>query len=386
MAAFAIPDLIDEVMSELEPIIKRSNLTVSTRIQGRVPQLRSDRQKVKQIVLNLLSNALKFTRVGSVTLRATAQQAKGGRLAIVLAVQDTGAGIAPGDLARIFGAFEQSELGQQAGGTGLGLPISREFARLMDGDLVATSVLGQGSQFVFSFLARPAAAPVAQPVSGPVPLRLAAGQAPRRILVADDVATNRELLVELLRPIGFDTRAVGNGEEALRACAWWRPHLLLMDLHMPRMDGFEVARRLRETGAPPAIFLLSASGVGDTEAAARTAGIDDFLRKPYREAELLDKIAARLGVRYEYAGAVPGMAEDAAADTVDADLASLLGGLPQELRDELRAASLAARAKRLDELAERAKLHSEAAAARIHALARGFRYDLLLDALGAQPA
>jgi signal transduction histidine kinase len=153
MAAFAIPDLIDEVMSELEPIIKRSNLTVSTRIQGRVPQLRSDRQKVKQIVLNLLSNALKFTPQGEVTIRASYDART--RMVNIM-VRDTGVGIPYEDQSKVFEDFRQldSSPARGYGGTGLGLSICRRLAQMLGGSIELQSEPGRGSNFTLQLPAR----------------------------------------------------------------------------------------------------------------------------------------------------------------------------------------------------------------------------------------
>jgi signal transduction histidine kinase len=153
LTTFAIPELFDEVMSELEPIIKRSNLDVSARITGKLPTLKSDRQKVKQIVLNLLSNALKFTPAGSVKIKAS-YDARARTLAI--AVTDTGVGIGPEDQAKVFEDFRQldSSPARGYGGTGLGLSICRRLAQMLDGSIELNSQLGNGSTFALRLPAR----------------------------------------------------------------------------------------------------------------------------------------------------------------------------------------------------------------------------------------
>jgi signal transduction histidine kinase len=149
VTSFAIPDLVDEVMAELEPIIRRSNLAVHPRIRGKLPRLRSDRSKVKQIVVNLLSNALKFTPAGSVTITAT-QNARD--KTVVIAVSDTGVGIAPEDQARVFEDFRQldSSPTRGYGGTGLGLSICRRLAQMLGGTITLSSQVGKGSTFALS--------------------------------------------------------------------------------------------------------------------------------------------------------------------------------------------------------------------------------------------
>jgi signal transduction histidine kinase len=146
VSTFGIPELVDEVMSELEPIIKRSNLAVNARMTGKLPPLKSDRQKVKQIVLNLLSNALKFTPAGSVTI--TASHDSRNRV-VRIAVRDTGVGIADDDQAKVFEDFRQldSSPARGYGGTGLGLSICRRLAQMLDGSISLVSELGKGSTF-----------------------------------------------------------------------------------------------------------------------------------------------------------------------------------------------------------------------------------------------
>jgi two-component system, cell cycle sensor histidine kinase PleC len=153
LTTFVIPELIDEVMSELEPIIKRSNLAVSARITGKLPSLKSDRQKVKQIVLNLLSNALKFTPAGSVKIKASYDARA--RM-VTIAVTDTGVGIGPEDQAKVFEDFRQLDTSPARGygGTGLGLSICRRLAQMLDGTIELDSELGSGSTFALRLPAR----------------------------------------------------------------------------------------------------------------------------------------------------------------------------------------------------------------------------------------
>lgn len=152
LSTFRIPSLIDEVMSELEPIVRRSNLKVTTRIRGKLPPIRSDRQKVKQIVLNLLSNALKFTPEGSVTIAAAARERE-----IEIVVRDTGVGIPPDAQAKVFEDFRQVDASPARGygGTGLGLSICRRLAQMLGGSIALQSTVGKGSTFTLVLPLRP---------------------------------------------------------------------------------------------------------------------------------------------------------------------------------------------------------------------------------------
>jgi CheY-like chemotaxis protein len=341
--------------------------------------IEGDPGKIRQVLLNLLSNAAKFTQAGRIELRATCSALEQGAIMIAIAVRDTGVGIAPDDLERIFDAFDQAAVGARSGGTGLGLTISRSFARLMRGDLTVESTKGLGSTFTFTFQARATSSAVRTTEERALAFRLAQDQTPVRVLIVDDEPVNRALLEDLLSGIGLEPRSASSGEAALTLHASWQPQVVLMDLRMEGMDGFQTTRRLRASGSTAVIIALTASAFTEVEHDARAAGADDFLRKPYRESELLVKIAERLGLRYSFEPIAE--AEPAAKVVVD-DLSRLIAALPHDLIAQLREATIQARPERIELLTRRAAQHSEAAAAQINALVRRFDYDALLSALG----
>jgi PAS domain S-box-containing protein len=344
--------------------------------------LSGDGGKVRQVVINLLSNAVKFTERGRVVVRVTSRAAAPDRHLVTVTVEDTGPGIEPRDLARIFDAFDQADR-IRIGGTGLGLAISRNFARLMRGDLAVESTPGKGSLFTFSFEA--GAAPIAAapgPTVHPIPTGLDEGQPARRLLIVDDVATNRDLLDELLTGIGFATRTAASGEEAIAVHDDWHPDLILMDLRMPGMGGLEAVRVLRQRGSKADIMAVTASGLADAEDEAREAGVDAFVRKPYREGELLAAIGERLGVRYVFGSTAQRPPRRAGRQAAwPSTLSQRLSSLPPALIDQLRKAAIEGRAKRLESLADEVGEHSEAVSAEIRAMARDFQYDALVSAL-----
>ena len=270
-----------------------------------------DDKRVRQVLLNLLSNAVKFTARGSVSLRVLRLEAPAGALADAVRIRfeviDTGAGIRPEDLQRIFEPFEQAgDARSRAAGTGLGLAISQQLVRLMGGELTLESTLGEGSTFHFS-LDMPV---VLEPVPGPVAMPSMAGyDGPRcRILVVDDVPVNRQMLSALLQPLGFDVDEAGDGQEALDQWRTQHPDLILMDLVMPVMDGFEAIRRIRasETEGQHLPILALSANVGEADrAAAREAGADDFLAKPVQHNELLERIGQALQLTWLPVEAVP---------------------------------------------------------------------------------
>lgn len=258
----------------------------------------ADLGKLRQVLINLLGNAVKFTKRGSITLRA----APCGADRIAIEVQDTGIGISPEEQQTLFRPFERTLAGEQAaGGTGLGLAISRQYAQLMKGEITVQSSVGSGSCFRFEF---PAPATVETPVSPAAPRRvtgLAPGQGEIRVLVADDLRSNRDLLREMLAPLGFVIEEACSGQEAIAKAAVGSPRVILMDLVMPGMGGIEATRILRQTcpAESTAIIGVSASAFGDDERRFLEAGINAFLAKPFREQELLDVLARHAKVVFE---------------------------------------------------------------------------------------
>jgi CheY-like chemotaxis protein len=299
-------------------------------------------------------------------------------------VRDTGPGIAHTDLERIFNAFDQSEAGVRTSGTGLGLAISAHFAALMQGGIDVESALGQGSTFTFAFEAADASRGELVLARGPgLAVGLEPGQPVPRVLVVDDVATNRELLVELLSSIGFEVRTAADGEEALGVHDVFRPDLILMDLRMPGLGGIATTVELRARGSRAVIIAITASGLSDAEGESLAAGADAFVRKPYREADLLAKIGAALGVRYVHPRAAWADAPPPSA-RLGPGLAAVLAALPADLVLELHEAAVQARAGRLQRLAERAREHSDAAADAIAEAAERFEYGELVAALSVE--
>jgi len=344
--------------------------------------LSGDAGKVRQVVINLLSNAVKFTMHGRISVRASSHATAPDRHLVAIAVEDTGPGIDQGHLSSIFDAFDQADSKIRTTGTGLGLAISRNFARLMSGDLVVDSTPGKGSIFTFSFEAAPASMGAVQGrLAHPTPTGLAPNQPAWKVLIVDDVPTNRELLDELLLRLGFRTRVAADAEEAIRLHDEWDPDLVLMDVRMPGMSGLEAIRLLKARGAKASFIAVTASGLAQAEQESLDAGADAFVRKPYRESDLLAKIGERLGVRYVYDRPVSPPTIEASLEARQSTLSQQLSALPPSLIHRLRQAAIEGRAKRLEVLADEARQHSEPVSAEILALARNFQYDVLVSAL-----
>lgn len=271
-----------------------------------VPQyVRSDESKLHQILINLLSNAIKFTQEGGVILRVSVVN---GQLTnepptIHFEVEDTGPGIAPDELDSLFEAFVQTETGRKSQqGTGLGLPISRKFVQLMGGDIKVSSKLGQGTVFKFDIQVDRAEAADMQTAKMRRVVGLEPGQPQYRILVADDRWVNRRLLTKLLTTVGFQVREAENGQEAISLWENWEPHLIWMDMRMPVMNGYEATGQIKAyiKGQATVIIALTASTFEEERATILSAGCDDFVRKPFREEVIWEKITQHLGARYLY--------------------------------------------------------------------------------------
>ena len=250
----------------------------------------ADSGRLRQVLLNLVGNAVKFTEAGSVRVTVSHETAPTPRL--VVAVSDTGPGIPADRRDRLFQRFSQVDgsIGRQFGGTGLGLAICHELTRLMGGGISVDSKVGHGSTFRFEIAAPPAEAPAVRAIAEP--LEIADGRE-ANILVVDDVAVNRELVRAMLTPLGFKIAEAASGLEALELCAGADFDLILMDLQMPVMDGLTTTRAVRALGpqfqAVP-ILAISANVLDKHLAACEAAGMDDHIAKPIRAAELVTKV------------------------------------------------------------------------------------------------
>ncbi|MBW4694773.1 MAG: PAS domain S-box protein [Lyngbya sp. HA4199-MV5] len=344
---FDVIDLLRSLWEMLRLKAETKGLQFNLDITDNLPRyINTDPNKLRQVLINLLGNAIKFTETGSVILRVSIQEAEGRRQeagedtetrihgdtensdqthtlpstphtlpptphtphptphTLLFEVEDTGVGIATTELETIFDAFTQAQAGKTLiDGTGLGLTISRRFVQLMGGTLTGSSTLGQGSTFRVTIPIQIAhAAEVPLPKTQQRILGLAPGQPLYRILVVDDQAENRRLLVKLLTQLGLDVRQACNGEEAIALTAQWHPHLVWMDIRMPKVDGYEATQTIRSTpeGQSIAIIALTAQASCTDRTTALAAGCNDYLSKPFKEDELFTKMAEHLGLLYVY--------------------------------------------------------------------------------------
>ncbi len=269
-----------------------------------------DEGKLRQILMNLLGNAVKFTSQGQVVLGVQAPEPPQGRqVQVIFSVEDSGPGISPQEMELLFLPFVQTSSGQESQeGTGLGLSISQQYVHLMGGAIRVSSELGAGSRFEFDIpfqtvsLADLEIPPLTRRV-----VSLEPGQPVYRLLVVDDQEVNRKLLVKIFQPLGFEIRQAANGAEALEVWQSWSPHLIWMDMRMPVMDGYEATRRIKATtqGMATIIIALTASALEEDRQVILSEGCDDYMRKPFVENDLLEAAARHLGVRYIYEDILP---------------------------------------------------------------------------------
>ncbi|MCB0932472.1 MAG: response regulator [Mycobacterium sp.] len=381
-----LPLLVKDVDSMMRTRAESAGLRFIAEVAEEVPRyIVCDGQKVRQIMVNLVGNALKFTSEGGVSLRVrtVAESVSLAGLRLMIEVEDSGAGIPEDQQKRIFEPFVQL---QKVGstGTGLGLSLVREYARLMGGSVEVTSRVGFGSLFRVIIPVEVATAQDVKPADeSRHVVGLAPGQPQWRVLVVEDEPLNRLLLGRLLEEVGFVVAFAENGAECLKVFGEFRPQFIWMDRRMPVMDGLEATSHIRhrDDGAEVKIAALTASVFEDQRDEWVRAGIDDFVRKPFREAEIFDCMARLLGVEYVYQEQV-----EHAQSQPAVDLSFELPKLPETLRAELADALVLGDTGRLSVILEQVREVTPGLADALAVLIADFNYAPALDALDALTA
>jgi signal transduction histidine kinase/CheY-like chemotaxis protein len=381
-AAFDLNGMLNELEVMFRIRTDEKNLSLLMERVGILPAcVVGDENKLRQVLVNLISNAVKFTQKGGLCVRVGIRSRSGQVLRLMAEVEDTGMGIAADEVNLLFKPFEQTASGIKIQtGTGLGLAISRAFVRLMGGDISVSSQPGKGSIFRFEVN-------VAEGQENDMPRKakfrrvsgLLPGQKTCRLLIADDKEDNRLLLSEMLGKIGFDVRSVANGEAAVREFAQWRPHLILMDTRMPVMNGFEAITHIRahEGGEKVRIISVTASAFAEDRTQALEIGADDFLGKPFREEVLLEKIQALLRVGYAYTDEPADRKPEPPA--APALTTRSVAALPLTLIRQLHEATLAADLDLILELIGQVETLDAAVAAQMRRFTDDFNYPKLLE-------
>ncbi len=379
---FAVEALINDLRIIFADQVRQKGLTFSVEKKSQVIDVvNTDRRKLSQVLINLLSNAIRNTPSGSITMRLDMTSHAGDARHLEIAVSDTGRGIAADDLQSIFDPFVQADQNSVPhSGTGLGLAISRQYALMMGGDLTVESRQGEGSTFRLTLPVVAVEPPTAAAGNIPLPRIVGIKNNDReyRILLVDDEASNRDVLDRMLSPIGFSVLQASGGKEAVAASADWKPHLILMDIRMPEVDGITAIRSIRatRTGRTVPIIGVSASVFDQDRATVLDSGAIDFVAKPIHAFELLEKIGRCLKIDYRVEStseATPGSAEPPALKREH------LAGLPDTLIAEMRAAIEGGYMDHMTELVRRAADHSPTVSRQLLELIHQYDLETLAD-------
>jgi signal transduction histidine kinase/CheY-like chemotaxis protein len=346
--------------------------------------VKSDGAKLRQVLVNLVGNAIKFTERGGVTLRLNARPTDATqRLLLIAEVEDSGVGITAEDQERIFDPFVQASSLTLQKGTGLGLAIARTYMEHMGGQVSVESTLGKGSIFRMEVPVERAEESEVRgaEIKRQLVLGLEPGQPECRILIVEDQMENWLLLRRLMEGAGFSVRVAENGKEGVEAFHEWRPHFIWMDIRMPIMDGLEATRRIRalDGGREVKIAALTASVFKEERDKVMAAGMDDFVRKPYRSEEIFDCLVRQLGVRFVYEAST--MAAAIAPTTPLSPEA--LTTLSPELRQELTAALVSLDVARITKIIHRVSEADPALGETLSIHANRLSYTDILKALKA---
>jgi signal transduction histidine kinase/DNA-binding response OmpR family regulator len=337
-------EFLEDVVHMVAPQAEAKGVKFELVTRGRVPKwVQADAKRLRQILLNLLSNAVRFTDHGQVTLRVDAR-----REVLRFEVEDTGIGIAPQDLERIFLPFERGSAGRRSTvpGTGLGLTITHLLTELMGGELSVQSVVGQGSTFSARLYLREIAAPAAPQLhkepkdeaARQLRLRPITGyEGPRKtLLVVDDQPIQRQMLAGMLLPLGFAVREAASGRECLESVRDACPDAVLLDVTMDDLDGWRTSREVRRAGLVDVpIIMVSANVFENRPENLAAAQCQAFVAKPVIESELLDTLARHLHLqwRHEPVGRVPELLGEEAGDVVSPGVQAVPPLLPQATAD-----------------------------------------------------
>ena len=356
------------------------------------PYVQIDEVKLRQVLINLLSNALKFTKEGGISVRITSVMSHENQQFLIpnpqfpipnsqlhFEIEDTGCGMAPDELEKLFQAFVQTQAGasyQQ--GTGLGLVISQQFVKLMGGLITVSSQVGSGTTFTFDIPINVVDASTVKPkqLSRQV-IALEPKQPRYRILIVDDRSDLRQLLVKMLNRLDFEVQEASNGIEAIEVWANFEPHLIFMDMRMPIMDGYEATKRIKANikGQATAIVAVSASSAEEARTVVLSDDCDDFIRKPFREAEIFDALHKHLGVRYIYDE--PHNAEE--STKIQALTPEALAGLPEDWLASLEQATIECDLELILTQIEQIRDRNDSLANALTGLANEFLFNQILD-------
>ncbi|OPY79106.1 MAG: Autoinducer 2 sensor kinase/phosphatase LuxQ [Syntrophorhabdus sp. PtaU1.Bin058] len=386
-ADFSLKDLLADLELTFHPQAESKGLYLTFEQEAGMPEfIHADEHRLRQIFINLVGNAVKFTDQGGVSVRVHGEVTYDPELVrIVVNVEDTGPGIPEKDRQRIFQAFEQAGTAGRTAGTGLGLPISRELVHLMGGEITVTGAPGGGSCFRFDVAVQRVREGVGEKKVKAGRIVGLKAMEPVRLLVVDDNPDSRELLCALLRPIGFEVDEAEDGREAIDLFTRHPYHAVLMDVRMPGMDGYEATQRLKatEAGKTTPIIAVTASAFGDEEDRVKGAGADAYIRKPFIEEEVLAILGQYLGLQYVHEE--QGEQEGAARQPLPREITpEALAALPKEWITAMRESLEEGDMNRLSELINQVQTFDQDMASKLQALADQYDYGRLGELLGKE--
>ena len=381
-APFDLGHVVNDVTSMMQARAAEKGLQLLVDQSSEFPRyIAGDEARVRQVLINLVGNALKFTQQGGVTIRLGTKN--NARAHLLIEVEDSGSGIAPEDQKRIFDPFVQLNQPADNQGTGLGLSITRQFVELMKGSISLESTPGKGTLFRVEFPLRLAETTDINNPYNPEErdvLVLAPGQHEYRILIVEDQPENQCLLAKLMESAGLKFMIAENGKEAVEKFQTWRPHLIWMDRRMPVMDGLEATKIIRTLsgGKEVKIIAVTASAFAEQRAEILDAGMDDFIRKPYRASEIYECLSMQLGVQYEYANTQNSVIEPVVLT------AEMLSVLPEEFRRDLENTLITLDSERIGLIVQRIAEHDQNLKKVLTRLADSYDYPAILKALRNQ--
>jgi signal transduction histidine kinase/ActR/RegA family two-component response regulator len=390
VSTFDLHEMVREVADMMQLRAQQKGLQLDVEQSPQIPRyISGDEARLRQILINLVGNAVKFTDQGRVILRLGSRDNEPSHL--LLEVEDTGLGISDADQQLLFQPFTQLAEGTMRGGTGLGLSIVRQFVQLMNGRIEVDSSPGKGTLFRVELPLEIAdeadTVRLRSMISGEV-TGLAPGQPAYRILIAEDQRDNQILLSRLMNRLGLEVKVAENGADCVQIFQGWQPDLIWMDWRMPVMDGVDATRRIRQLpgGDKVRIVAVTASAFTEQEQNLRDAGIDDYVRKPYRFNEIYDRLERHLGLRFAY-GTDEAPAAARPILVLSPERVAALGPL---LCEELRSAVESLDRTRIDAVIDRIRGVDAELGDTLSRLTMEFDYPSILDALqteaGASPS
>jgi CheY-like chemotaxis protein/anti-sigma regulatory factor (Ser/Thr protein kinase) len=378
--ALDLHSMVRDVTDMMQLRAEQKGLQLTLEQSSEFPRyIKSDEARLRQVLVNLVGNAVKFTEKGGVSVRLGARRNEQPHL--LIEVEDTGPGVSTEDQKRLFRPFVQlADRGEQKG-TGLGLTITKQYVELLGGTINMESSLGKGSLFRVELPIKEVDAEKVieqrmMPGSGAV--ELAPGQPCYRILVVEDQLENQLLLMRLMTDIDMDVRLAENGEECLQIFEKWHPDLIWMDRRMPVMDGEEAARRLRQLpgGDKVKIIAVTASAFKEEHKSMIAAGMDEIVSKPYRFNEIYESMARHLGLQF--------VNRDSGSEETNNTVTlkpSMLEGIGDDLQAALREAVRLLDSKRISEVIQRIGEKDQRLAESLQSLVDDFNYPAVLNAL-----